>query len=883
MASGETAQPQASGDSAPVAPSPTLPPPEKPSAVRQRSYVVLSFWLVVLLLGLPIWWKTTAIYRADLPLDRMLKWADGKACRPVFPLQISIQADSLQEQEAQNLIRLTQHALDDLNDFSGHHLRLQLAPRNSPLPRDDFQTALTIRLKPGTGSSASLNQESAVLDITYPPNHVPSLTSPSSPLASYITNELRATFAEEQSIISYLLSTSSMSTGVRPQGLSAEAAEALSKRTTRSLRYAPTYHLTFSLFTDNALPNTWDIEAALDEYIRPMLEVLRPIHNFTIDTQIQLYAIPGVQSQVLGKDHLSSFINAAEWPLSPSIGKAPTVNFVIYIGNQTIVLDAEAETSQSWMIPQWGTVYLLSQPDTESHVSTATLKQPMLTFGGHLLSLLGTPQSGSLPLRLSTLGRIRSTDLLLRASSTLGSLARLSLALPSISIPRSVADGVSKAMHHLELACADLGGPEGLMHGRIAEEEAERAFFEKSMVGQLYFPDEHKIAVYLPLLGPVFVPLLLGLINETSSSSQATAALCRPAQNAKKKKMLPEPSFTLTIPSIHDGTALDCRIYHPASLLVGARSSQHGAAAWKRHAAVFAHPYAPLGGSFDDGMVDIVASQLLRKGYLLGTFNFRGAGQSAGRTSWTAKPERDDYISFVGFMAHYVHRLVSSGAADQQPASISQHPVLMMAGYSYGAMITAQLPPLNELLERFASPDSGSNAAQIRLRAESWAEKQSQALQEARGATTRGQQKAHGAMSNPASPKMPANGKLSPVNGFTIPQPAYLLVSPLQGLVTHLATMSLVPSVFARRSPPPDDEAETKLVLNPTLAVFGDGDIFVPVGKLRAWVARLSSEHASQFRGHEIESAGHFWAEEGVLQSMLDFVCDFAGKLYDGN
>jgi phosphatidylinositol glycan class S len=83
MASGEVEQPQASGSSAPVgsdsaSPAPALPPPEKPSAVRQRSYVVLSFWLVVLLLGLPIWWKTTAIYRAELPLDSMLKWADGK-------------------------------------------------------------------------------------------------------------------------------------------------------------------------------------------------------------------------------------------------------------------------------------------------------------------------------------------------------------------------------------------------------------------------------------------------------------------------------------------------------------------------------------------------------------------------------------------------------------------------------------------------------------------------------------------------------------------------------------------------------------------------------------------------------------------------------------
>lgn len=287
---------------------------------------------------------------------------------------------------------------------------------------------------------------------------------------------------------------------------------------TRSLRYAPTYHLSFSLFTDGPTPNTWDIEAAVETYIRPILDVLRPIHNFTIDTQVQLYATPGVESQVLDKGALASFINAAEWPLSPSIGGAPTVNFLLFVGNQTIqaatAADSDSQTSQSWMIPQWGTVYLLPLPPTTAHVSADTLRQPMLTFGTHLLSLLGTPTSGSLPLRLSTLARIRSADLLLRASSTLGSLARLSRSLPSISIPRSVADGVDRSMRHLESACARLGGADGLYHARIAEEEAERAFFEKSMVGQLYFPDEHKIAVYLPLLGPIAVPLISGAISE---------------------------------------------------------------------------------------------------------------------------------------------------------------------------------------------------------------------------------------------------------------------------------------------------------------------------------------------------------------------------------
>lgn len=411
---------------------------------------------------------------------------------------------------------MTQHALDDLNDFSGHHLRLQLAQRdkNSKSADEDPDVALNIRLVPGDSTTASLHPHSPVLDITYPPNSIPSATSSSSTLASYVASQLRSTFAEEQATISYLLSAASGATDVRPQGIAPEFVESLSKRTTRSLKYSPTYHLTFSLFTSGSTPSTWDIEAAMNQYMKPMLDVLEPIHNFTVDTQIQLYATPGVQSQILSKDDLASFINAAEWPLSPSIGGAPTVNFVIYVGNQTIGLESAAETSQSWLIPQWGTVYLLSLPVTTSHVSTETLKQPMLTFAGHLLSLVGTPEGGSLPMRLSTLSRIRSADVLLRASSTLGALARLSSALPSISIPRSVADGVAKTIHHLELACANLGSPKALEHARIAEEEAERAFFEKSMVGQLYFPEEHKIAVYLPLLGPVGVPLVMGLLNE---------------------------------------------------------------------------------------------------------------------------------------------------------------------------------------------------------------------------------------------------------------------------------------------------------------------------------------------------------------------------------
>ncbi len=84
--------------------------------------------------------------------------------------------------------------------------------------------------------------------------------------------------------------------------------------------------------------------------------------------------------------------------------------------------------------------------------------------------------------------------------------------------------------------------------------------------------------------------------------------------------MLPPPTLSFTIPSLHDGTTLDCRVFHAASLSPSPRAPP-----WRRHAAVVAHPYGPMGGSYDDPIVAVVAATLLRLGFLVVTFNFRCA------------------------------------------------------------------------------------------------------------------------------------------------------------------------------------------------------------------------------------------------------------------
>ena len=69
------------------------------------------------------------------------------------------------------------------------------------------------------------------------------------------------------------------------------------------------------------------------------------------------------------------------------------------------------------------------------------------------------------------------------------------------------------------------------------------------------------------------------------------------------------PTYSLEVPSLYDNCELSCRIYDPLSN--------------EDKVALVAHPYAPMGGSFDNPIVGVIGMELLKAGYMVGTFNFR--------------------------------------------------------------------------------------------------------------------------------------------------------------------------------------------------------------------------------------------------------------------
>lgn len=295
-------------------------------------------------------------------------------------------------------------------------------------------------------------------------------------------------------------------------------------------------------------------------------------------------------------------------------------------------------------------------------------------------------------------------------------------------------------------------------------------------------------------------------------------------------------------------------------------------------------------------------------------------------------------------------------------------PVFLLAGYSYGAMITKLLPPLESIIQPFATPKNASAAADIRLRAQHLAEQQNVVLASSRAALAeshrgralgrksmgvrvggdedkrRSQDHSRRSFSIDAEEKirkgvadllsrakshhrkhhhqkhMKGDGDenvastvakegiedpehLPPAVGVVRPRVAYLLVSPPVGWATNLMTMNLTVAMsgwfgkMSHKSPKSKEGAgrsssrgekethheqqlaEQKLVEYPTLAVYGDSDVFVAVKKFRDWASRLQSVSQSEFRAHEISTAGHFYIEEGVAYRLRDAVKAFAEEL----
>lgn len=483
---------------------------ESPRSKATRANILLYLSAFVALLGVPLFFYTTLIHRAHLPADEVEQRAGEFGQNVRF--QIPIYFDS--SLASKPLIELTQHEVDaSLN----HHSLSQtwgLVLKDNGAKPIDASKDYVVRLE--QKASTDMSQQPFMCRLSPVSKEIFIFASPEAlsteSLASYISAALlEIVFKDELTAVSKISNNDHNTDVVFP--------------------YSPTYNVVFNLFVEDGRPVNWKIEKAA-EFIEPVFGALANFCKFRISSQIQYYSKlqnepvlnANASARIIPKTDLATFINYGEWNLNTH-DIAPSINFLVFFPKsnyQSIPLLVENSTTNSFLIPQWGGVHIFNSkteiPNGETfQFSASQLESIFDIFASQLFELLGVPREPQSPfLRVAAFNRLASLKNLKRSLSNLSALLKISSSLNGISIPESTREHVLASLEFYDKAVESLHKNDfaaSVAFSAKSVDNSDKAFFEKEMVQQAYFPSEHKLAVFLPLLGPICSIVFFGLLK----------------------------------------------------------------------------------------------------------------------------------------------------------------------------------------------------------------------------------------------------------------------------------------------------------------------------------------------------------------------------------
>ncbi|OUM64564.1 hypothetical protein PIROE2DRAFT_51247 [Piromyces sp. E2] len=368
----------------------------------------------------------------------------------------------------------------------------------------------------------------------------------------------------------------------------------------RTFKYASNYQILYSLFNGNINDYivNWEIEKAIKSYFGPFFDTLSLISKFDVSSQVQNFATLPLTAKYSNSNEnayyyleakdLGHFINSAEWNLASPVSTAPPINFILYIPpisqSPLHIHDSKGDKleTNAFLIPRWGGIVIDKNRNTTNADANANgnknyynysfddLHPVMELFLDQLRSLLGINEIKFLPTdlprnvrvlysadskrgitswELDQLLRKRTVQNLVNASRTLNSLAKLVGSLPNMVVLDKIQEKVVFALECLENAYKEVNGrnyKQVFLYSKNALIASEEAFFDPTMVSMLYFPDEHKYAVYMPLFLPISVPLALVLKEEFKKRKKVKKEKNNNEVNNKENKETTETSVETT-------------------------------------------------------------------------------------------------------------------------------------------------------------------------------------------------------------------------------------------------------------------------------------------------------------------------------------------------
>ena len=314
-----------------------------------------------------------------------------------------------------------------------------------------------------------------------------------------------------------------------------------------SLQSSSGFDMSFTLVNENPFDSLidWNIEEAIGNELVPILQRLSDFGPFSITSQILNFVDVGMQPKKL-KDggyfyslkKLPLLINPLESHLNEYTSNNPILNFILYIpqtAHMPLMFRDKGMPFMSFTSPKWGSVIIknLIHPDVFENetvndqwfdANRIRVESEMKIIVSHFRELIGlkrtvdevffasVDKTGVAKWEINYLLLKGTMENLQKSISNLVSLAALLEKISNIVIKGDIRNLLEQAIQQIKESMSfliDRKLRRSFLASKLAVMSSEKAFYDHSLLALLYFPDDQKYAIYLPLFFPIIIPLCM--------------------------------------------------------------------------------------------------------------------------------------------------------------------------------------------------------------------------------------------------------------------------------------------------------------------------------------------------------------------------------------
>ena len=374
---------------------------------RQKHTASFSFVILMVLIVLPVWWKTTEVYKASFPYSTV----ESLHTRPITQ-RADILLITAEEEDARVRYQTFSKVASKSVLFSVSLTSRILRGHEEEIIANAEDIA---EIDEKVGSTLMQGLQGGMVFLEVPSTFFSDV--PHIVLGNYRTVYF-STFVPSEDLaavaVDSLLGEHKMLATIRTMTASSHSrpapSDSASKRTTGHL----------DLFLSLLVPQpefvmaSWDITSATKQYLEPFLAGF-PL-NFSVSSQVVYLSplnIPAASSSSggvsLSPEQLGLSVNTVESLLASQSSSAPSLNMLVYIPPiENSPMSVTGSSSDSFLIPRWGGVNIYNYVSSEEQNISFPLnidvdmRKVMGVWIGQIRSLLGVEhvkEYETLPLR----------------------------------------------------------------------------------------------------------------------------------------------------------------------------------------------------------------------------------------------------------------------------------------------------------------------------------------------------------------------------------------------------------------------------------------------------------------------------------------------------